>query len=224
MWKIASGELHNEQLVDWVLRTGNPIILSTGLADQVLARNLVQHINGAGSPVAVLHCTTQYPTRSTELGMNVFEELKKEFVSLPVGLSDHSGEVFPSVIATYLGANLIEVHLTMHPKMFGPDVSSSLTPARLAELVRGVRFAWEMRRSPVDKQAQLALLARERRIFGRSLVAGRDINEGEVIDNSMILYKKPGGGLGFDQLQLLVGRRVKRRIVKDALLRIEDVI
>jgi len=218
-WKLASGEVHNSQLVDWVASSGKPVIISTGLSTPAETRTLVDKLLGQGIDLALLHCTTRYPTPAEDVGINLFEELLRDFTGIPIGLSDHSGTTSPAIVASYLGASIIEIHLTMHPRMFGPDVSSSLTPSQLAELVRSSEFAWQMRNHRVDKDRQLDVLTKERNIFGRSLVAVREILKGELIHESDMAYKKPGGGFLYEERHLVIGRRATITIKKNELLR-----
>lgn len=222
-WKIASGEVHNRQLMDWILATGDPMILSSGLSLGEESRRVMKELRSGSREVAFLHCTTQYPTPAMQVGMNVFSDFKTEFNDIPVGLSDHSGQIYPAVVATYLGADILEVHLTLHPKMFGPDVSSSLTPEQLKLLVEGARFAWEMRNHPVEKSQQLASLQKERNIFTRRLVAARDIQAGELLDISMLAYKKPGGGMPYEERHQLLGKTSRRMVLRDEPLSLNDV-
>lgn len=222
-WKIASGEVHNRQLIDWITATGDAVILSSGLSLGDEARSLIRELRSGGSQVAFLHCTTQYPTPASEVGLNIFSAFEREFSELPIGLSDHSGQIYPAIVATYLGADIIEVHLTMHARMFGPDVKSSLNPEQLKDLVQGTRFAWNMRNHPVDKIEQLGGLQKERNIFTRSLVAARDLAAGETMDAKMVAYKKPGGGLLYEELPQLVGKTLRRSLARDEQLSINDV-
>lgn len=222
-WKVASGEVHNRQLMNWILETNEPVILSSGLSLSSESRSLLNELTDGDRQVAFLHCTTQYPTPATQVGLNIFDEFKIDFPILPIGLSDHSGQVYPSVVATYLGADVIEVHLTMHPLMFGPDVKSSLTPEKLIDLVQGTRFAWEMRNHSVDKTFQLSGLQTERNIFTRSIVAARDLSAGEIISAEMLAYKKPGGGLTYEELPNLIGKTLLRLVLRDEQIRLDYV-
>lgn len=222
-WKIASGEVHNRQLMDWIVARGDPIILSSGLSLGDESRRVMRELCDGDRQVAFLHCTTQYPTPASQVGLNLFSEFRREFSDVPVGLSDHSGQIHPAVVASYLGADIIEVHLTMHSRMFGPDVKSSLSPEQLRDLVHGTRFAWEMRNHPVDKTEQLSGLQKERSIFTRSLVAARDLGQGETLAVAMVAYKKPGGGLPYEDLAQLVGKRLRRSIARDEALSLDDV-
>lgn len=223
-WKIASGEVHNERLLRAVEATKKPIIISTGLSDTSTSTDLVSRFQSKGICVGLVHCTTMYPTPPEAVGMNIYENLRKHFdSSVPVGLSDHSGSPIPSIIASYLGASIIEVHLTMHKKMFGPDVSSSLDPQGLKALVEGVYFAWAMSVSPVIKHEQLEWLEPIKNIFTRSLVYNQDLVKGHVLCDSDLGYKKPGGGLSDEITETLVGRVLRHDVVKDSLTKLSDV-
>jgi len=223
VWKVASGEVHNAQLLDWIAQTGDPMILSSGLSLTDETRVLVRRLRAQGVKLALLHCTTRYPTPPEQVGLNMLEAFMQEFPDMPVGLSDHSGTIYPGVIASYLGASIIEVHLTLHRRMFGPDVSSSLTPEQLAELVLASEAAWRMRSHPVDKAVQLGSLSKERNIFGRSLVAARPIAAGELIGDASLAFKKPGGGLSYDERHSLLGKRARHALQQDQAIGVDDV-
>lgn len=222
-WKISSGEVHNVQLIDWIVATGQPVIISSGLSRIEESRALLRRLIERNVDVAFLHCTTRYPTPPEQVGMNLLQGFIAEFPGLPVGLSDHSGTITPGVVASFLGASIIEVHLAMHKNMFGPDVSSSLLPEQLADLVRSSELAWRMRLNPVDKNEQLGALSNERNIFGRSLYTIRPLGPGEMIGEGDIGFKKPGGGLDYQQRHLIVGKRTRRALAEDHRLEAGDV-
>ncbi len=223
IWKVASGEIRNEELLGWIMATGQPMIVSTGLAAPDEAVDVVRRILANGNPVALLHCTTRYPTPPEEVGLNVLTDFSAVLADVPIGLSDHSGTPHPGVIAAYLGASIIEVHLTLHDKMFGPDVTSALTPERLRQLVEGATMAWQMRRSPVDKVEQIRLLETERNIFGRSLYTVSDLPKGSLITEDTLAYKKPGGGLSYADRGALIGRKTVRALAAHHKLSPDDV-
>lgn len=222
-WKVASGEVHNPQLLSWIVQSGQPIILSSGLSRVDETRAVVRRLRSEGADVALLHCTTRYPTPPEEVGLNLLQDYLREFPEIPIGLSDHSGTTTPGVVASYLGASIIEVHLTLHRRMFGPDVPSSLTPEQLEELVRESERAWRMRRHPVDKDRQLDALGKERKIFGRSLFTTRPLAVGEVVEETAIGFKKPGGGMDYQERHQLLGRRARRPLPADHMLEPSDV-
>ena len=221
-WKLASGEVHNAQLLDWIVATKKPIIMSSGLSTVPESVKIANRLLSSGSKLAVLHCTTKYPTPAEEVGVNVMLELMSS-LPVPIGISDHSGRVTPGVVAAYLGAAVIEVHLTLHQQMFGPDVPSSLTPAQLRLLVDEATFAASMRAHVIDKSSQLESMGAIRRTFGRSLVAATDLAVGTVLTRECVQYKKPGGGMEYEDLDRLLGKRLVRNVGRDEALRLEDV-
>tara|TARA_Y100000389_G_scaffold201809_1_gene245412 strand:+ start:2486 stop:3538 length:1053 start_codon:yes stop_codon:yes gene_type:complete len=224
-WKVASGEVHNENLLKYMESTSKPIILSSGLSDLSQSKNLVKRFDKRNIEVALLHCTTMYPTPAQEIGLNIFQNLKKNLPShIPIGLSDHSGKIAPSIIATYLGASIIEVHLTMHKKMFGPDVPSSLDPDQFLNLVESVNFAFQMSESQVSKSKQLNSLKVIKNIFSRSLVFNKNLRSGHILKKKDIGYKKPGGGLSYKELNYFLGRVIKKDVFKDEKIKLTDVV
>jgi N-acetylneuraminate synthase len=223
-WKVASGEIRNGQLLEFMRGTGKPILLSTGLAAPAEAAALARELSDAGHQVGLFHCTTQYPTPAEQVGLNVLQDYLAELAPIPVGLSDHTGSPVAGIVAAWLGAAMIEVHLTLHEKAFGPDVSSSLTPAGLKALVEGSEAAWRMRRNPVDKDAQLAALANVRTTFGRSLFTRAAIPQGTLLSEDLLAYKKPAGGLAYEQRGELLGRAAKRDLPPDHMLGPDDVV
>lgn len=211
-WKIASGEMHNPELLTWVRNTGEPVILSTGLSAAETIRKNVDFFQSGGCDVALLHCTTEYPTPSEKAGLNLLSELQATYPDLPVGLSDHSGQPYAGILSSYLGASLIEVHLTLHPQMFGPDVSSSLTPEQLTCLVQGSEAAWRMRAHPVPRYQHSATQTPGRRIFGRSWYTTRPLLAGHILQKEDLAYKKPGGGMEYEALDSLLGKTVLKAL------------
>ena len=151
-WKIASGEANNYPLLERMAQTGQPILLSSGMSPWSEIDATVQHIKKLNAPLALFQCTTAYPCPPERIGLNVMTELAERY-EVPVGLSDHSGTIYPSLAAVTLGASMIEVHVTLSREMFGPDVPASVTTAELKQLVEGVHFIESMLANPVDKDA-----------------------------------------------------------------------
>ena len=190
-YKIASGEITNHLMIEKIARTGKPIILSTGLSTYKDLDECVSFIKPFGNHVTILQCTTRYPTPAGDVGLNVIAELRERY-RVPVGLSDHSGTIYPAIAAAALGAEMIEVHAVFDKMMFGPDSSSSLTMAEVAQLVHGVRFVEEALRSPVNKADDEAF-KESRRIFGKSLSVNKDLKAGSVLRSADLEAKKPLG-------------------------------
>jgi len=205
MWKVASGEVATAPMLDRMLATGRPMLLSTGMSGHAEIDALVARVRAAGSPFLVMQCTTMYPTPPEKVGLNVMADLARRH-GAPVGLSDHSGRIYAGIAAATLGARMVEVHVTLSRRAFGPDVPASLDPDDLARLCEGVRHVGAMLGSPLDKDAEAAALAPLRAVFGKTWVAARDLPAGAVVGAGDLALKKAGAGLPAGAEGRLLGR------------------
>ncbi len=143
---------------------------------------------------------------------------------IATGLSDHSGTMFPAFAAATMGAEVLEVHVTLSREMFGPDVIASVTTAELRQMVDGIRFIERMRRRPVDKGTVPEEVAPLREIFMKSVVARADLKAGQALNDAHLTVKKPAaGGLPPERLHELLGRRLRRDIRRDGQITFEDL-
>ena len=221
-WKVASGEAANPLVLEPIAALGQPVILSTGLSPLTETDRAVARLQGQGVPLAVLQCTTAYPCPPERIGLNLITGLRERY-GCAVGLSDHSGTIFPTLAAAALGAEVFEVHVTLSREMFGPDVTASVTTAELAELVRGVRFIDGMLAHPVDKDLVARELEPLRRTFTKSLVARVPLRRGTVLEREHLTARKPGTGIPADQLEAVLGSRLRRDVAADAALAEADL-
>jgi N-acetylneuraminate synthase len=221
-WKIASGEVSNGPLLDRVASTRLPVLLSSGMSSLHELDAAVARVRAHQAPITVLQCTSTYPCGPEQIGLNMIPVLRSRY-DCPVGLSDHSGTIYPGLAAAMLGISVIEVHITLSPHMFSPDQSASLTPEALRTLVDGIRFIERMCASPVDKDAAAASLLPLRDIFTKSLVARADLGAGTVLRESDLCLKKPGTGLPASMIPAVVGRRLVRPVRADDQLQDADL-
>ena len=222
VWKIASGEVGNLPLLRQIARTSKPVLLSSGLSRIDELDTAVKTVSDFHDSFVVLQCSTSYPCPPEQVGLNMLGALSARY-RCPVGLSDHSSTIYPSLAAVALGASALEVHVTLSRDMFGPDVSSSVTIDELSKLVEGTHFISSALRNPVDKDAVAAEKAELRALFTRSVVARTDLPAGHVLREHDLVAKKPGTGLPADRLVELVGSRLARDVTKDTLLTLEDL-
>ena len=222
VWKVASGEVGNIELLDAMVATGAPIVVSSGMSPWSELDAAVARIGAAGVDLAVLQCTSDYPTAPDQVGLNLLEELATRY-DVPVGLSDHSGTIFPGLAAVALGAVVVEVHLALSRDQFGPDVAVSLTPDDLRRLTDGVAYLTEALAHPLDKDAEAARLAPMRDLFTRSLVLRRPLSTGAVVTEADLVAKKPGTGISPARRDEVVGRRLARDVAADHLLTLDDL-
>lgn len=230
-WKVASGEVSNLPLLRQMIATGKPVLVSTGLATFDELDPVLEEIARADVGLGVLQCTTAYPCPPEDVGLEQLDVFRARWAdaesphalsTVPwIGLSDHSGTIFPGLAAATLGADVLEVHVTFHRKNFGPDVPASITLEELEVLVRGVRFIERMRAGGVDKTHISKELDGLRTTFGRSLVATRDLAAGERLTAADVAAKKPGGGLPPKAMDQVIGRRLLTAVARDQPLKRE---
>lgn len=222
VWKVASGEVGNLPLLRNAIGTGDPVILSSGMSDWSEMDEAVDLIRANGNPLAILQCTSSYPCPPERIGLNLLAEIRQRY-DLPVGLSDHSGNIFAGLAAVTLGAEVLEVHVALSKEMFGPDVPASVTTGELRQLVDGVRQIERMNASPVRKDALGADAVELRKLFTKSIVAGRDLPSGTVLKSEHLKLKKPGTGLAASRLPELIGRKLRHDVKGDDFLFLDDV-
>lgn len=221
-WKVASGELTNHPLLDRMSAGRRPVLLSTGMSGWSDIDAAVARIRAAGAPLTVMQCTTAYPCGPEAVGLNLLGALRERY-ACPVGLSDHSGTIYPGLSAATLGAAVVEVHVTLSREMFGPDVAASVTTAELRQLADGLRFVDAMHAHPVDKDRAADGLAPVRALFTKSVVVTTTLEAGAVLRAEHLAAKKPGTGIPAAELPNIVGRVLKRRLEADSVLRTTDL-
>src|SRR3989440_8411660 len=126
VWKIASGETSNAMLLDRVLDTGKPVLLSTGMSPIEEIDAAVARVRARKVDVGVFQCTTAYPCPPEKIGLNLIP-LYRERYGCWVGLSDHSATIYPGLAGAAVGLDMLEVHVALSREMFGPDVIASVT-------------------------------------------------------------------------------------------------
>ena len=221
-WKIASGEIDNKPMLEAMALTGLPFILSTGMSGVEEIDTAVAMIKALDVPLTLLQCTTEYPCPAENTGLNVLPWMRDRY-DVPVGLSDHSGKIWAGLAAAAQGAQMIEVHITLSRDMFGPDVAASLTPEELAQLAEGVDFIEAAMANPIDKDKMAASKADLRRMFGKSIVAARNITAGTVLEADDLSLKKPGNGFPPARLDDILGRRLLKDISTNQQLSEDDL-
>lgn len=212
-FKIGSGEVTNTPFIEYVARKGKPVILSTGMATEEMIERAVSATTGTGlDDVIVLHCVSSYPARLDELNLRYLPVLRDK-VDLPVGLSDHSESTLPAVIATSLGARVIEKHFTVDKEWPGTDNEFSYDVGEFRELVEAVRNAESALGDPVktiqESEEEARAVARKR------IVASTTIEPSDVIDRDMLAFKRPRGGIPPADLDEVVGKKATERIRKN---------
>lgn len=221
-FKIGSGEVSNKLMLETICKTGKDIILSSGMSSYQELDQAVSLVKTYGNKLTILQCTTKYPTLPSDVGLNVLSELGLRY-GVDVGLSDHSGTIFPSLAAVSLNSKMIEAHVVFDKRMFGPDSSSSLTIDEFKYLVRGVRDISTMLCSPIDK-VDLSEKKELKRIFEKSLAVRSDLCKGHILTVGDLETKKPAGyGIPASEFENVVGKPLKKGLKKWDFLTEADV-
>lgn len=221
-YKIGSGEVSNLLLLERIARTRKPVILSSGMSSLGELRVACDLLQSFGSEVSILQCTTAYPTRPEQWGLNVMLELQSQF-NVPVGFSDHSGNVYACLSATALGATVLEFHAVFDKKMFGPDSTASLTIDQITFLVNGVREIEKALKSPVRKD-DISAYSDLKIMFGKSLAINKSLGLGHRIDLTDLESKKPANqGISAAEFKNVLGKRIKRSLPAFSFLKYEDL-
>ena len=211
-YKTGSDDLTNLLLLRAIARTRRSVILSTGMSTLHEVERAVDTVVAAGGRVAaVLHCVTSYPSPVEEANLRAIETLRTH-LKLPIGLSDHTQGAYTSVLATMLGAEVIEKHFTPDHALKLPDDEVSLDPREWKYLVDQVALVPKALGDGI-KRVQNAEL-KWHRVARKSLFASRDIAAGSSISEADLMVLRPLLGIPAEEIDSVVGRSVARRVLK----------
>jgi len=207
--KIASFELVDLPLIEYISRTKKPLILSTGMATLKEIEEAVDTAKKAGAKdIILLKCVSSYPARPEEMNLRTIPDMAKRF-NLPVGLSDHTIGVATSIAAVCLGAKLVEKHFCLSRKIETPDSFFSLEPKEFKLLVENIRI---VEKALGEVHYGLTEEEKRSRVFRRSLFAIKDIEKGEVISEENVKSIRPAYGLPPKYIKKIIGRKAKLKI------------
>jgi N,N'-diacetyllegionaminate synthase len=206
-YKIGSGEVNNLLLMEKIAQTGKPVIISSGMSSYEELDATVAFLKARDVSFSLLQCTTSYPTRPEQYGLNVIREMKERY-GVKVGFSDHSAKVATCIAATALGAEILEFHVVFDRAMFGPDTKSSLTIKETKHVVKAVRAIALSLEHPIDKQDNVAFLTLKT-IFEKSLAINKNLPVGHCIAFEDLEAKKPKGyGIDAQFFKNILGKKL----------------
>jgi sialic acid synthase SpsE len=212
-FKIGSGECNNLPLLEHIAAKGKPMILSTGMNDLESVKKSAAVIRAHGVPLALMHCTSMYPTPYDHVRLGAITELRREFPDAPIGLSDHSLNIWTSLGAVALGASMLEKHFTVSRSWPGPDTPISIEPQELADLIEGSRAIWRARGGAKTR------LPEEQPVIDfayATVVTIRPVRAGETFSHANVWVKRPGtGAILAEHFGRVVGRRALRDVPAD---------
>jgi N-acetylneuraminate synthase len=220
-YKIASFEAVDLSLISYIAKTGKPLIISTGMADEQEIQEAIDSAKVAGCKnLAILHCVSGYPAPAEDYNLNTIVDMKKRF-NLVTGLSDHTIDNATAIAGIALGASIIEKHVTLNRNAGGPDDSFSLESQELEYLCMGAKNAWKAIGN-VNYGRKSSEIGNVK--FRRSLYVVEDIRAGEVISNYHVRSIRPGYGLAPKYLSSVIGKKVNKDLSRGEALKLEHIV
>tara|TARA_B100000674_G_C37981726_1_gene982827 strand:- start:1671 stop:2684 length:1014 start_codon:yes stop_codon:yes gene_type:complete len=217
-WKVPSGEITNLPYLRQIGSYGQPVILSTGMANLAeieAALSSMEQVGLSRTQITVLHCTTEYPAPPEEINLRAMNTIEQAF-GVSVGYSDHTEGIAVPIAAVAMGARVIEKHLTLDRNLQGPDHKASLEPHQFTEMVKGIRTIecalGDGIKKPTHSEIPNKLVAR------KSLVASQPIKKGDIFSEFNVTSKRPGSGISPMYWDSFLGRTSSRHYLPDELL------
>ena len=221
-YKIASMDINNLLFLKHIAEKNKPIIVSTGMATLAEIENAVITIESEENhQIVLLHCIAIYPPEYKDINLKNIPMLRQAF-GYPVGFSDHTIGISIPLASVALGSCIIEKHFTLDKDLPGWDHEVSANPEEMKTIVKEARniilSMGSYRRIVSQPEGDKKIK------FRRSAVAKENLKSGHILNNEDLLFKRPGSGISPDEIKHLTGRKVKRDLIKDQVLRWDDLV
>lgn len=214
-YKVPSGEVNNTPLLICLAETGKKVLLSSGMSSWDEIDKAIKTLQDYGcKDLVVLQCVSKYPCPPEEAGLNVIREMQDRY-NIEVGYSDHTLGVAIPIAAVMMGATVIEKHFTLSKRMYGSDAKNSTEPDEFRYLVNQIRTIEKSLHNKVNKDEMMKDLEQMKTTFEKSIVSARPIEASEVIDQSMLAYKKPGDGIPARMYKKVLGSKLIKGVPSD---------
>lgn len=218
-YKVSSGDLTNCFLLEQLAGTGRPVLLSTGMATLGEVAQAVEILSLTGTPIALFHCVSNYPTRPQDCNLLAMRTLRTAF-DVPVGFSDHTMGATIAIAAVAMGAKVFEKHITLDRALPGPDHRASIEPDEFSDLMKAIRDVEAARgdgiKRPVVAELEVATVGR------RSLHYARALRSDSRIELSDLVALRPGHGLPPARRDTIVGLRLTRDVEANTRISLTD--
>ena len=221
--KIASMDLNNHLFLKFIAKKNTPIILSTGMGTIKEIEKAVRLLAANGQKnICILHCVSLYPLEPKIANLKNITMLRNKFKNIPIGYSDHSiGTTLP-ISSIALGACLIEKHFTLDNKKIGMDNQMATEPNDMFKLTSESLITFNS--LGTEKRSLSKKEIDQRKKMRRSIFAKLSISKNEKITKEKIILRRPGEGISPDKILKILGKKVKRNIKKNSLLKMSDII
>ncbi|HWB24242.1 MAG TPA: N-acetylneuraminate synthase family protein [Chitinophagaceae bacterium] len=205
-YKVGSGEITNHLLLHRIALTRKPVIVSSGMSTWEELDEAVHFFEFKQIDVSVLQCTSAYPAKPAQWGLNIIQQLKERYKT-KVGYSDHSGGIYACLAAAALGAEIFEFHAVFDKRMFGPDALASITIDEIKKLAEGIHQIKTALHHPAVKNS--AGMEAMKAIFEKSLAVNQPLQKGTILEFKHLEAKKPKGfGVDAAKYNNVVGKKL----------------
>lgn len=208
IYKVASFEIVDLELIEYMAKTKKPIILSKGIATKEEIKEALDVCKKEVKDITLLQCTSSYPAPLNEANLSLIPKMQRDF-GVKVGLSDHTLGITAPIVAASLGAKVIEKHFILDKRLGGPDSAFSIEPQEFSTMAKAVREVEEL--LGVESY-ELSQKSKEGRVFMRSLFVVEDIAKGERIKENQIRSIRPGYGIPPKMKYQVVGKKAKKAL------------
>jgi pseudaminic acid synthase len=223
LYKIASFEITDLKLIDYIAKKNKPIILSTGLSNLKEIKNAIDQIKKYHSKIILLHCISTYPTKLENSKLMRIDHLKKNFKKINIGISDHTNNNISSFIAASKKICLIEKHFKISNTTKSPDSEFSITPEQLKDLKENT-IKIHQSLFNVNTKDKKNNEEKNSLIFRRSIYSVKNIAKGQVITDQNITTLRPQIGISSDKYFKILGKKTKKKIKKNSPIYFKDLL
>jgi len=220
-YKIASGDITNHPLIEYIASKNKPVIISTGASDFDDVKSAYNILRNHINQLCIMQCTAAYPADPKDIHLNVIQTYLKEFPEAVIGYSGHDNGIVIPVVAYILGARIVEKHFTLNRAMKGTDHKFSLEPQGLRKMIRDLNRIYVALGSPEKKCYPFELPAKEK--MGKSIVLSRAIKKGEIVTEDAIQFKSPGLGIPPSRVNEVIGKRVRYDLPEETILNFDHI-
>ena len=215
-WKVPSGEVTNLPYLEAIARTKRKVVMSTGMCDMNEIQDAMEVLNKNGTTeITLLHCNTQYPTPYEHVNLSAMSTIK-DTLHKEVGYSDHTQGIEVPIAAVAMGATVIEKHFTLDKNMEGPDHKASLDPTELKQMVSAIRNIEKAIGNGLKEPSSSELT--NKAVARKSIVASREIKQGEILSEYNLTTKRPGTGISPMKWYEVIGKAAARDFSEDEII------
>ncbi len=222
IWKIASGELSNHPLIEKIASLKQSIILSTGMSDYHEIDETLNIIRKYHNKFALAQCTSLYPCPPDKLGLNLINEFKKKY-NCSVGFSDHSGNSLTPLLARTFGADFIELHVVYDKNFIGFDTETSVTFQELREIAKNINYVDNVIKNKLDKTYVPKEIAKNKFLFQKSIFSNKNLKKNTKLKLSNLSFKKPAKGIPVKEYKQILGKKLKRDVKINTLIKKSNI-